>query len=53
MAYLMKNGHGWALEAKIGITFAILAKNGSKMTIFDPFKSLSSKEQKIDTAKFA
>ena len=39
MAYIMEIGHGWVLEAKIGLTFAILAKNSSKMTIFDPFKS--------------
>ena len=39
MAYIMKIGHWWVLEAKIGLTLTILAKNVSKMTIFDPFKS--------------
>ena len=35
----MKMGHRWVLEAKTGVKYAILAKNGPKMTIFDPFKS--------------
>ena len=39
MAYFMTIGHGWVLEAKIGLTFAILAKNGSKMTIFTPLRA--------------
>ena len=47
MAYIVKIGHGWVLEAKIGLTIAILAKNGSKMTIFDPLRAPSSKEQKL------
>ena len=33
----MKMGHRLVLEAKTGVKYAILAKNGPKMTIFDPF----------------
>ena len=38
MVQFMKLGHMLVLRAKIGLKWAILTKNNSKMAIFDPFK---------------
>ena len=44
----MKMGHMWVLEAKTGVKYAILAKNGPKMTISEP---PAPKDKQIYTAK--